>query len=57
MAPQDKEKQIDNQHSKQLSESCFSVCEALSTLIQGKDMSGPDESIRTVLEDSERYLN
>ncbi|KAF9643955.1 hypothetical protein BDM02DRAFT_3175321 [Thelephora ganbajun] len=51
-----KNKMINNKDSVQLSEHCFSVCEALKTAIQGKNADGLNESVRTALEDSERVM-
>ena len=48
---------INNKDSVQLSESCFNVCEVLDTAIQGKNAGSLNESVRTALEDSERYFN
>ena len=48
---------IDNKDSVQISESCFNVCEVLDVAIQGKNAGGLNESVRTALEDSERYFN
>jgi len=41
----------------QLSESCSNVCEVLNATIQGKNVEDLNESVRTTLEDSERYFN
>jgi len=48
---------IDNKDSVQLSESCFNVCEVLDVAIQGKSAGSLNGSVRTALEDSERYFN
>ena len=42
---------IDDEDSVQLSEYCFDVCEALKTVIQGKNADDINESVREVLED------
>jgi len=48
---------INNKYSVQLSESCFNVCEVLDAAIRGKTAEDLNESVRTALEDSERYFN
>jgi len=47
---------IDNKDSVQLSESCFNICEALNTAIQGENTDDLDESVRVALEVSERCV-
>jgi len=51
-----KDKAVDSKNSVQLSESCFSVCEALNTTIYGGGADGLDESMRIALENSEKYV-
>jgi len=51
------DKLIDDKDSVQLSEYCFDVCDVLKTAIQGRDVDGLDESVRTALEDLERCVN
>ena len=41
----------------QLSESCSNVCEMLNATIRGKNAEDLNESVRTSLEDSERYFD
>jgi len=48
------DKLIDDKDSVQLSEYCFSVCEVLKTVLQGRDVESLDESVRAALEDLER---
>jgi len=48
---------INKKYSVQLSEACFNVCEALDAAIRGKIAEDLNESVRTALEDSERYFN
>ena len=47
---------IDNAGSIQLCECCFDVCEALGTAIQGKDVNGLNQTVRTTLEGFERCV-
>ena len=51
-----KNKKARNGDSVQLSESCVSLCETLKAAIQGKDTGDLDESERTAVEDSERWI-
>jgi len=48
---------INNKDFLRLSESCFNVCEVLDTAIRGNNAEDLNESVRTALEDSERYFN
>ena len=48
---------IDDEDSGQLSEDCFSVCEALKTAIQGKNADDLNESVKMALEDSKRCVD
>jgi hypothetical protein len=47
----------DDEDSVELSEYCFSLCEALKTAIQGKNADDLNESVRMALEDSERCVD
>ena len=47
---------IDDKDSVQLSEDCFSVCEALKVAIRGNNPDNLDESIKMALEDSKRCV-
>jgi len=51
-----KDKIIDSKDSVQLSEYCFSICEAVKTVVQGKNTDDLDESVRVALEISERCV-
>jgi len=51
-----KDKTIDNKDSVRLSEHCFSICEAVKTVIGGKDKDDLNESVRIALEVSERCV-
>jgi hypothetical protein len=48
---------IDDKDSVQLSEDCFSVCEALKAVIQEKNTDDLNESIKMALEDSKRCVD
>ena len=48
---------IDNSDSVQLSEYCFSMCEALEPAIEGRNADDLDESVRRALEDLERCVD
>jgi hypothetical protein len=48
---------IDDKDAVQLSEDCFSVCEALKTAIQGKDVDYLSESVKMAFEDSKRCVD
>ena len=47
----------DVEDSVQLSEYCFNVCEVLKPVIQGRGAGDLDESVRTALDDLERYVD
>jgi hypothetical protein len=48
---------IDDENSGQLSEGCFSICEALKTAVQGKNADDLNESVKMALEDSKRCVD
>jgi hypothetical protein len=48
---------IGNKDSLQLSEYCFSLCEALKTAVQGKNADDLNGSVRSALEGSKMYVN
>jgi len=48
---------INSEDSVLLSGYCFDVCEALSATIQAKNADNLDGSIRTALEDLERWVH
>jgi len=51
-----KDKIIDSKDSVRLSEYCFSICEAVETVIQRNNTDDLDESVRVALEVSERCV-
>jgi len=51
------DKLIDDKDSVQLSESCFNACNALKTVVQGRNVDGLDDSVRIALKDLERCVN
>jgi hypothetical protein len=48
---------IGDKESVQLSEYCFSLCEALETAVQGKNEDDLNTSVRAALESSKRCVN
>lgn len=48
---------MDDEDSVQLSEYCFDACEALKTVIQGKNVDDINEPVREALEDLGRYVD
>ena len=48
---------IDDEDSVQLSEYCFNVCKELKAIIQGRNASSLDESVRVALEDLGRCVD
>ena len=48
---------MDDEDSVQLSEYCFDACEALKTVIQGKNADDINEPVREALEDLGRYVD
>ena len=48
---------ISNEDFLHLPESCFNVCKVLDAAIRGKNAEDLNGSVRTALEDSERYFD
>lgn len=53
----DQDKMMDDEDSVQLSKYCFDACEALKTVIQGKNADDINEPVREALEDLGRYVD